>query len=139
MITLRSDLKFDLFAEASRKIDTNGDPLQVIALHIDFAQLATLVDAFIQRSDARKGGRPVYLTEVMVRLLVLNERGISGALFWWSAEDKIKEENGVVSADITGSGSSNLLAVNSIAGPAKFLGCAGSACHFLFFIMDCFP
>ena len=42
----------------------------MIALHIDFAQLATLVDAFIQRSDARKGGRPVYPTEVMVRVLV---------------------------------------------------------------------
>ena len=70
MFTFRSALKFDLFAEASRKIDANGDPLQVIALHIDFAQLATLVDAFIQRSDARKGGRPVYLTEVMVHVLV---------------------------------------------------------------------
>ena len=70
MITLRSALKFDLFAEASRKIDANGDPLQVIALHIDFALFATLVDAFIQHSDARKGGRPVYPTEVMVRVLV---------------------------------------------------------------------
>ena len=38
MITPRSALKFDLFAEASRKrkLDANGDPLQVIAQHIDF-------------------------------------------------------------------------------------------------------
>ena len=73
MITPRSALKFDLFAEASRKrkLDTNGDPLQVIAQHIDFVQLATLVDAFIERSDARQGGRPAYPTEVMVRVLVL--------------------------------------------------------------------
>ena len=37
MITPRSALKFDLFAEASRqhKRDEVGDPLQVIARHID--------------------------------------------------------------------------------------------------------
>ena len=33
--------------------------------------LAALVDAFIERSDGRKGGRPAYPTEVMVRILVL--------------------------------------------------------------------
>ena len=73
MITPRSALKFDLFADASRKrkLDTNGDPLQVIAEHIDFAHLATLVDAFIERSDGHKGARPAYPTEVMVRILVL--------------------------------------------------------------------
>ena len=73
MITPRSALKFDLFAEASRKrkIDEVGDPLQVIAQHIDFTALATLVDAFIERSDGRKGGRPAYPTEVMVRVMVL--------------------------------------------------------------------
>ena len=48
MTTPRSALKFDLFADASRKrkLDTNGDPLQVMAEHIDFAQLAALVEAF---------------------------------------------------------------------------------------------
>ena len=73
MITPRSALKFDLFAEASRKrkLDANGDPLQVIALRIDFAQPATLVDAFIERSEARKGGKPADPTEVMVHVLVL--------------------------------------------------------------------
>lgn len=65
--------KFDLFAEVSRqhKRDEAGDPLQVIARHIDFAQLARLVDAVIERGDGRKGGRPSYPTEVMVRILVL--------------------------------------------------------------------
>ncbi len=73
MITPRSALKFDLFAEASRqhKRDEVGDPLQVIARHIDFGALAGLVDALIERGDGRKGGRPAYPTEVMVRILVL--------------------------------------------------------------------
>lgn len=73
MITPRSALKFDLFADASRqhKRDEMGDPLQVIARHIDFAELARLVDALIERGDGRKGGRPAYPSEVMVRILVL--------------------------------------------------------------------
>lgn len=73
MITPRSALKFDLFADASRKrkVDEVGDPLQVIAQRIDFTALAALVDSFIERSDGRQGGRPAYPTEVMVRILVL--------------------------------------------------------------------
>ncbi len=73
MTTPRSALKLDLFAQASRqhKRDALGDPLQVIARHIDFAELARLVDALIERGDGRKGGRPAYPTEVMVRILVL--------------------------------------------------------------------
>ncbi|WCM95355.1 IS5 family transposase [Acidovorax sp. NCPPB 2350] len=72
-MTPRSALKFDLFAEASRqhKRDEVGDPLQAIARHIDFGELAGLVDALIERGDGRKGGRPAYPTEVMVRILVL--------------------------------------------------------------------
>lgn len=56
MITPRSDLKFDLFAEASRrrKIDEAGDPLQTIAQHIDFAELAALVKDLLARGDGRK-------------------------------------------------------------------------------------
>lgn len=73
MITPRSAVKFDLFAQASRehKIDEVGHPLQVIAQHIDFAALAALVDTFIERSVGSKGGRPAYPTKVMVRILVL--------------------------------------------------------------------
>lgn len=73
MISPHSALKFDLFAEASRqnKRDEMGDPLQVIARHIYFALLARLVDALIERGDGRKGGRPAYPTDVMVRILVL--------------------------------------------------------------------
>lgn len=73
MSSPRSALKFDLFADSSRKgtLDELGDPLQVIARHIDFGELAGLADALIERSDGRKGGRPAYPTEVMVRILVL--------------------------------------------------------------------
>ena len=43
----RSALKFDLFAADARKrkIESLGDPLQIIARHIDFAHLAGLIDA----------------------------------------------------------------------------------------------
>ena len=59
MISPRSALKFDLFADASRqrKIDEVGDPLQTIAQHIDFAELAALVDGLLARGDGRKGGQ----------------------------------------------------------------------------------
>ena len=69
----RSALKFDLFAADARrcKIESLGDPLQIIARHIDFAQLASLIDALHPRPDAARGGRPPYPTEVMVRVLIL--------------------------------------------------------------------
>ena len=67
----RSALKFDLFAADARKrkIESLGDPLQIIARHIDFAHLAGLIDALYPRPDAARGGRPPYPTEVMVRVL----------------------------------------------------------------------
>lgn len=73
MITPRSALKLDLFAQASRerKLEDVGDPLQVIARHIDFAALASLAEPFLGRNDGRKGGRPAYPVEVMVRVLLL--------------------------------------------------------------------
>ena len=69
----RSAVKFDLFAgdARKRKIDSLGDPLQIIARHIDFAHLAGLIDALCPRPDGAKGGRPPYPTEAMVRVLIL--------------------------------------------------------------------
>ena len=69
----RSALKSDLFAADARKrkIESLGDPLQIIARHIDFAHLAGLIDALYPRPDAARGGRPPYPTEVMVRVLIL--------------------------------------------------------------------
>ena len=66
-------IKFDLFADAARKhkIETLGDPLQVIALHIDFDYLTQVIDELLPRGDASRGGRPPYPTAVMVRILIL--------------------------------------------------------------------
>lgn len=52
---------------------------------------------------------------------------LPGHSFGGTVKIKIVETNGVVSADITGSGSGNLSMVNSIAGPAIFSGLAGAA------------
>ena len=75
MITPSSALKFDLFVQASRdrKLEEVGDPLQVIAKHIDFNALAALVQPFLGRGDGSKGGRPAYPVDVMVRVLVLKQ------------------------------------------------------------------
>ena len=53
----RSAVKFDLFADAAhkRKIQSLGDPLQLIARHIDFAHLAQTIDTLLPRSDGHKG------------------------------------------------------------------------------------
>ena len=60
MITPRSALKFDLFADASRKrkLDTNGDPLQVIAEHIDFAHLGAPSHVIISLVEAGHSSKP---------------------------------------------------------------------------------
>lgn len=42
-----------------------------MAQYIDFAELAALVDGLLAQADGRKGGRPAYPTEVMVRVLIL--------------------------------------------------------------------
>lgn len=69
----RSAVKFDLFADDAhrRKIESLGDPLQIIARHIDFAHLAGLLDQLYPRPSGAKGGRSPYPTEVMVRVLIL--------------------------------------------------------------------
>lgn len=69
----RSALKLDLVAGAARKhkIETLGDPLQVIARHIDFDHLTQVIDQLLPRGDASRGGRPTYPTAVMVRILIL--------------------------------------------------------------------
>jgi len=62
-----------LFAgeERSAKRERLGDPLQVLDRHIDFAALAKAVDAKLVIGDAGRGGRPPYPTELMIRLLVV--------------------------------------------------------------------
>lgn len=69
----RSAIKTDLFADQHHreKIDSLGDPLAEIDLHIDFAALATEVNRVAPRPVSAQGGRPLYPTETMVRILVL--------------------------------------------------------------------
>lgn len=82
----RSAVKFDLFADQARqrKIEALGDPLQVIAKHIDFDHLAGVIDGLCPRADTRKGGRPPYPTAVMVRILVLKAMLKKSLLDWAS-------------------------------------------------------
>ncbi|MFV0679372.1 MAG: IS5/IS1182 family transposase, partial [Ottowia sp.] len=49
----RSALKSDLFADYAhkRKIDVLGDPLELIARHIDFDHLGGLIDDLYPRTD----------------------------------------------------------------------------------------
>lgn len=64
-----------LFAGEERKSkrDRLGDPLQVLDQHIDFAALAKAVDRKLVIGDVGRGGRPPYPTELMIRLLVLQQ------------------------------------------------------------------
>lgn len=65
-----------LFAgdERTRQQQKLGDPLEVLERHVDFASLARAVDAKLKfGSGGKKGGRPPYATELMVRLLVLQQ------------------------------------------------------------------
>ncbi len=73
----RSAIKLDLFADAARKhkIETLGDPPQVIARHIDFDDLTRVIDQLLPTGDAAKGGRPPYPSAVMVRILILKCAG----------------------------------------------------------------
>ena len=68
-----SAIKFSLFADEEHrgKLDTLGDPLQLIAQHIDFAALAKALDHAAPRPVSLKGGRPPFPTETMVRILLL--------------------------------------------------------------------
>lgn len=73
MKTKRTALKTDLFAQVHQqdKLNQLGDPLQVIAQHIDFDALAQSIESYVDYGDQAKGGRPPYPLDVMVRILVL--------------------------------------------------------------------
>ena len=64
----RSIITFELFADAARKakVETIGDLLLGIALHIDSAHPRQVNDELLPVGDAAKGGRPPYPTGVMV-------------------------------------------------------------------------
>ena len=69
----RSAIKPDLFAADHRKekVDRLGDPLAEIGKHIDFTTLAAAVDRVAPRPVRLQGGRPLFPTKTMVRILVV--------------------------------------------------------------------
>ncbi|SFQ54434.1 Transposase and inactivated derivatives, IS5 family [Geopseudomonas sagittaria] len=64
-----------LFADQEReaKLDSLGDPLALLDKHVDFTVLAAEIDRWAPRPSRAKGGRPHYPTELMTRLLVLQQ------------------------------------------------------------------
>jgi transposase len=71
----RSAVKTSLFAaeEREHKLDRKGDLLAVLNTHVDFAALAVEMDRIAPRPSETRGGRPPFPTEVMVRVLILQQ------------------------------------------------------------------
>ena len=65
----------DLFAQNQRssKLSKLGDALVGLGSLVDFKALAALVDAKAPRADSKLGGRPPYATELMVRMIILQQ------------------------------------------------------------------
>lgn len=68
-------IKISLFAEQERetKLDKIGDVLSKLAEHVDFAALAAEIDEAAPRPGRQRGGRPPFPTELMVRVLVVQQ------------------------------------------------------------------
>lgn len=68
-------MKPNLFAAQEReaKLSKLGDALQVMERHVDFAALAAAVDQAAPRPGRERGGRPPFPTEVMVRILLIQQ------------------------------------------------------------------
>ncbi|SMC30011.1 Transposase domain [Andreprevotia lacus DSM 23236] len=64
-----------LFAAEEReaKLSRLGDPLESLSQHVDFAALAGALDRALPRPHRYFGGRPAYPTELIVRLLVIQQ------------------------------------------------------------------
>ncbi len=68
-------IKISLFAEQERetKLDRIGDALSKLVEHVDFAALAAEIDDAAPRPGRERGGRPPFPTELMVRVLVIQQ------------------------------------------------------------------
>jgi transposase, IS5 family len=68
-------MKPNLFAAQEReaKLSKLGDALQVLERHVDFAAMAASVDKAAPRPGRERGGRPPFPTEVMVRILLIQQ------------------------------------------------------------------
>ena len=69
-------IRESLFAASERetKLTALGDVLQRFEEIIDFGAIASEIDKAAPRPGRAKGGRPPYPTEVMVRILIIQER-----------------------------------------------------------------
>ena len=68
-------IKTSLFADQEREAKLNklGDALRVMEQHVDFAALADEVDRAAPRPSRERGGRPPFPTEMMVRVLLIQQ------------------------------------------------------------------
>ena len=68
-------IKHSLFADQEREAKLNelGDTLRLLEQHVDFAALAAAVDAAAPRPSRERGGRPPFPTELMVRVLLIQQ------------------------------------------------------------------
>ena len=68
-------MKPNLFAAQEReaKLSKLGDSLELLERHVDFAALAAAVDQAAPRPGRERGGRPPFPTEVMVRILLIQQ------------------------------------------------------------------
>ena len=68
-------IKTSLFSAAEReaKLDQLGDVLAQLTEHVDFGQLAAAIDDAAPRPQRLQGGRPPFPTELMVRVLMIQQ------------------------------------------------------------------
>lgn len=68
-------IKTSLFTDQEREAKLNklGDALRVLEQHVDFAALAAEVDCAAPRPSRERGGRPPFPTELMVRVLLIQQ------------------------------------------------------------------
>jgi transposase, IS5 family len=68
-------IKRSLFASSEReaKLNQHGDILQDLEVYVDFTSIALSVDRAAPRPERKKGGRPPFPTELMVRVLVVQQ------------------------------------------------------------------
>lgn len=68
-------IKVGLFAEQEleTKLDKIGDALGKLAEHVDFAALAAEIEEAAPRPVRERVGRPPFPTELMVRVLVIQQ------------------------------------------------------------------
>ena len=59
--------------EREAKLNKLGDALQVMEQHVDFAALADEIDRAAPRPNRERGGRPPFPTELMVRVLLIQQ------------------------------------------------------------------